>query len=206
MTSAKPLIAFTVEGRPVPQGSKQPFVPTYGNGEPVRRHKAGCPLGGGRATGCGCPIMVNQVDDQADRLHTWRETVGWYARMAYKGPLIDELLTASFVFFEPRPKAHYGTGRNERLLKDSAPACPRGAPDLHKLTRAVEDALTKVVYTDDSLIVSAFAAKRYCPRWDSQRVDITIRVMDTQTVAGLVSVGEVDVPSAEVEFRQLSLV
>jgi Holliday junction resolvase RusA-like endonuclease len=60
-----------------------------------------------------------------------------------------------------RPKAHYGSGRNADKLKDSAPAFPLGKPDVDKLSRGVMDALTGIIFRDDSCVVTKRASKRY---------------------------------------------
>lgn len=59
------------------------------------------------------------------------------------------------VFAMARPKGHYRTGRNAHLLRDGAPPYPAGTPDLSKLCRATEDALTDagVVWADDAQVV-----------------------------------------------------
>lgn len=206
-------ICFSVEGRAVPQGSKQGFVPSYKEGNVVRRHKGTCP---GRTTHgpyvdangrdlCRCPIMVNTIDDNDKTLGPWREAIGWSARMAYKGEVIEELIVASFEFVKPRPKSHYGTGRNADTLKDSAPAAPGNRPDVLKLARAAEDALTGVLYHDDSLIVTELISKRYCPRTEPERVNITIRAAEAQTVGDLVAAGRIELPEAAEQFEQIAL-
>jgi Holliday junction resolvase RusA-like endonuclease len=203
-------ISFTVSGTPVSQGSKNPRVPHYKDGRPVRRHHPGCPayrdreLARKAGFNCRCPVMVNTVEDDA-KLDTWREAVGYAARMAYQGPLLDGLVAASFEFVKPRPKAHYGTGRNADVLKDSAPAAPGKKPDGLKLARAIEDALNRVLYTDDSLIVTHAISKRYCARWEPEHVNITIRLLDMQTVGDLVAAGHLDLPKPDEEFEQLAL-
>lgn len=70
-------------------------------------------------------------------------------------------------FFVQRPKGHYG---RKGLLPSAAPY-PIVKPDVLKLARGVEDALTGVIYTDDALIVNEILAKRYGP----ERVEITVR-------------------------------
>lgn len=65
-------------------------------------------------------------------------------------------------FVLPRPKAHYGSGRNAGVLKDWAKDLPHTkTPDLTKLTRAVEDALLGVIYKDDSQVVEKIESKAY---------------------------------------------
>jgi Holliday junction resolvase RusA-like endonuclease len=204
-------ISFVVSGTPVTQGSKEPFVPRYGNGKIVRRHRPSCPASTDRDLpkrtefDCQCPPMVNTVDDNDGKLGAWRDAVGWAARQAHKGDVLDCLLAVSFEFVKPRPKSHYGSGKNAEVLKDSAPAAPGVRPDALKLARAIEDALTKVVYTDDSLIVSEAISKRYCNRWEPEHVKITIRPLAQQTVGDLVAAGVLELPSPDEEFEQLAL-
>lgn len=74
------------------------------------------------------------------------------------GPLV-----ARMVFSFVRPKSHYRTGRNAHLLRDNAPPRPGGKPDLSKLLRSTEDALTALVWKDDALVVDyERAAKVWC--------------------------------------------
>lgn len=67
-------------------------------------------------------------------------------------------------FHFPRPKSHYGTGRNAGVLKPGAPACPtsRAHGDIDKLVRSTLDALVSAgVLQDDSLVVALTARKRW---------------------------------------------
>ncbi len=54
-----------------------------------------------------------------------------------------------------RPKSHFGTGKNAKIFKKSAPAvlhCPR-TPDNDKVLRAILDALTGYAWKDDKQVV-----------------------------------------------------
>ena len=96
-------------------------------------------------------------------LKPWRATVAEFANTSLPpdhGPLVTAVeVEVSFVF--PRPKAHYRTGKNAELLKDSAPYWHTGKPDLDKLQRAIGDALSGVLLRDDSQIASWMVEKRY---------------------------------------------
>lgn len=74
----------------------------------------------------------------------------------FDGPLLVEM-----TFFMPRPRNHYRTGRNAGNLKLSAPNYPDRRPDVLKLARAVEDACTGIVWTDDARIVDESLKKFY---------------------------------------------
>jgi Holliday junction resolvase RusA-like endonuclease len=205
-------ITFVVEGRAVTQGSKNPNVPRYRDGTLVLRHKRECPGSYSKESarrlamaGCGCPPMVNMIEDNDGELEPWREAIRWAAKMAYKGEPLDVLCVMSLVFVKPRPKAHYGTGRNAEVLKDRAPAAPGVKPDTGKMARAVEDALTGMLYRDDSLLVDTHHFKRYCHRWEPERVIVTLRPATFQTVGDMVAAGQLELPRQEQEYEQMAL-
>lgn len=135
-------VRFAVSGQPISQGSKSAYV-VQGRAvlvELADKPKANRPAGG---------------------LKRWRAHVGWQARIAmqqaklarFEGPVH---LDVEFVL--PRPPSHY-TKASGRLTK-SAPDHP-ALPDLSKLVRAVEDAMSGIVYGDDRQIVTLNASKRY---------------------------------------------
>ncbi len=61
----------------------------------------------------------------------------------------------------PRPKAH---SRKDGVLKDDAPNWHANKPDATKLLRSLEDALTGVLWIDDSRIVRQQVKKIYGAR------------------------------------------
>lgn len=98
------------------------------------------------------------------RLKPWRNDIAVVAERAmdvrYGVPIMEPVeVHCEFVF--PRPKNHYGTGRNTGLLKASAPHWVAKAPDLDKLVRALGDAITGIVIRDDSQIACLAARKVY---------------------------------------------
>jgi Holliday junction resolvase RusA-like endonuclease len=102
---------------------------------------------------------------------SWRQEVRQAAVEAHQGPLLDSLLSVAFVFYRPRPPSHYGTGCNAGKVKPSAPRAPGTRPDLLKLARGVEDALTGIVWTDDARIVTETLEKRW---GEPARVEIEV--------------------------------
>lgn len=130
-------LVIIVRGTPAPQGSKSAFRNQHtGKIQQVESSKAVKPW--------RLDVKVAALEAIEAKLC---ETPGVWCVL--KGPLM-----VSMVFSFNRPKGHWGTGRNADLLKTSAPNYPYGRPDLSKLARSTEDALTDVVWADDAQIVS----------------------------------------------------
>ena len=66
------------------------------------------------------------------------------------------------VLFEfPRPKSHFGTGKNASKLKESAAVHHTVMPDKDKLTRNILDAMQGVAYKNDSQVFDGKTTKIY---------------------------------------------
>ncbi len=137
-------ISFFVSGLPQPAGSKRAFA--------LKK--------GGAYTG---RVVVS---DDNPKSRGWKDTVAASALEAYQGyaNLLDcpIRLTVEFRFF--RPASHFGTGKNADKLRDGSPRYPTVRPDCTKCLRAIEDALTSVIWRDDSLIVDQVVTKRYADK------------------------------------------
>jgi len=93
----------------------------------------------------------------------WMDKVAWFALQKFgRMCLLEGPLVLTLWFYRERAKGHFGTGRNSGKLKDSAPLRPITLPDNVKLARAVEDALTGVIWQDDAQICDHYIHKRYC--------------------------------------------
>lgn len=150
-------IEFTVYGKAEPGGSKSAFVPRHPKTKrPFEKD--------GR-------IMVNVVDSNPN-VGEWKKTVAKAAKKAYRGKLLSGALAVSFRFFRVRPEGHYGT--SSLNLKGRTTPYPTTKPDVLKLARAVEDALTDVVWNDDALIVGEYLSKE----WGEARVEISIEELN----------------------------
>ena len=158
------LISVFVPGIPRPAGSKRAF--------PIQRK------GGG--------IGVAVTDSSGQKGKEWRATIAGIVGPLRDGrPLIDEAIKASMIFFLPRPQAHY---RSNGELKPSAPRFHTGKPDVLKLARAVEDALTSVVYTDDALITEINYSKVYVES-AADPVGVNILITPSDTAAARAAFG-----------------
>jgi Holliday junction resolvase RusA-like endonuclease len=71
-----------------------------------------------------------------------------------EGPLWVEM-----IFCLPRPKGHFGSGRNAGTLKASAPRYPTSKPDLDNLEKFAMDCCNGVAWKDDAQVVRSSSAK-----------------------------------------------
>lgn len=104
------------------------------------------------------------VTDDAKGNKEWRQRVALFASQQFgRAPLAGPLeVWATFVV--ARPRGHYRVGKFAHAVRDGAPAHPTTKPDATKLFRAAEDALTGVVWLDDSQIVDQHVKKVYGDR------------------------------------------
>jgi crossover junction endodeoxyribonuclease RusA len=130
-------LRVVVNGKPAPQGSKR--IGRYGG-----------------------------MFEMSKGLTPWREAVRsetQQATTAAAWPGCTGPVRIDVVFYLPRPKGHYGTGRNGGIVKPSAPVypCNRRTGDIDKLVRAVLDGLKEGgAMADDSLAVELTGI---CKRW-----------------------------------------
>lgn len=128
-------IHFRVYGLPAPQGSKR----HVGNGVMVESSKK---------------VKPWRQDVTAAALEAATQTADF---TPFTGPV-----RARITFIFPRPKGHYGTGRNANRLKPSAPVNVATKPDLDKLLRSTFDALsTAGLWRDDNQAARVTADKIY---------------------------------------------
>jgi Holliday junction resolvase RusA-like endonuclease len=130
--------AVTIEvlGRPSPKGSMRAFVVGKVN-----------------------PRAVITAGNDSVGLKLWAGLVAEAARGAMEGRRIyvDTPLIVNITFRMTRPTGHVSKATG--LILKSAPTWPAVKPDIDKLARSTLDALTGVVFDDDSRIVSLAATK-----------------------------------------------
>lgn len=133
-------VSFYVPGLPKPAGSKRGFL--------IKRN--------GQYTG------KVAVVDACEKSREWKAIVAQDAAIAMVGQqMFTGPVKLMVAFHMPRLKSHFGTGRNANTLKVTAPKYPAVKPDLLKLTRAIEDAMTGIVWRDDAQIVIEEMTKIY---------------------------------------------
>jgi Holliday junction resolvase RusA-like endonuclease len=144
-------VTFTVYGQAQAAGSKRAF----------RHPRSGAVI----------------VTDANKKAKPWKREVADAAATAMlahavteNGTLVDGALVLTLTFYVPRPKGHYGA----RGLRPSAPPHPTVRPDVLKLARGVEDAMTGVVYRDDSQIVREHLSKVY---GEPARVEVIVELL-----------------------------
>lgn len=125
-------LTFWVPGIPRPGGSKTAFV---------NKHT-------GRAN----------VVDAGKGNKEWKSLVAHAAREAHRTAPFDGPLLLRIVFNMPRPKSHR---RKDGTTKPFAPYWHVSKPDATKLTRSTEDALTGLLWHDDTQVVCQEIWKHY---------------------------------------------
>jgi Holliday junction resolvase RusA-like endonuclease len=145
-------IAFTVDGVAVPAGSKKSF-----------QHPS--------------TYKILTLDSSGERGREWRHKVASEAAAAMgdDDPLAGAVeLAIEFVI--PRPQNHVTTTGAESAAARRRPY-PTTRPDLTKLVRGVEDAITGICWRDDCQVVHTDAVKVYTKHGGRPRVHITITTL-----------------------------
>lgn len=138
----------------------------------------GIPAGQGSKRHVGRGVMV----EASKRTRPWRENVRDAARTAIAldgWQRLDGPVQVEADFYFDRPRSHYGSGRNARVLRAAAPALPanRASGDVDKMLRACFDSLVDAgVVADDAQVVTVTARKRWTgPVMDVPGAQIRLR-------------------------------
>jgi len=147
-------IQFEVNGRPLTQGSMTPIRNRH-TGAIFMKHKKG--------------------------LVEWRHLIGDVAFHAMKAKSYN--VTSGPVKLHVkalmvRPKRHYRTGKYSDVLRDDAPKYHIQAPDGDKLMRAVMDALTDIVYRDDSQVYDEHLVKEWIGREETPGIIVSVVMIE----------------------------
>lgn len=142
-------ITIVIEGEAQPAGSKR-AIPRKGGGKPI-------------------------VLDANPNSAAWKNLVRESAARQLDGtPPLQGPLTVQAAIYRPRPKGHYTPSGSLSSAGRRTPY-PVTRPDTTKLWRGTEDALTGLVWVDDSQIVDQRVMKLY----GVPRVIIQISTLDT---------------------------
>lgn len=137
------------------------FVPGIPATQGSKKH-----VGGGR------------IIDTCKRLPEWRKAVAYHAAQARTEPIYDGAVAISMTFVMPRAASHFGM----KGLRSTAPEHHTKKPDLTKMQRAVEDALTGIIFTDDARVVRIESEKIYCQykclKPECEHVGVTVEVKE----------------------------
>ena len=141
MDAPKPYLDFFVPGRAAPGGSKRGFY---------------------------SPKLKRVLMTPASKAtKPWMAIVSAYAMEAMNaaGQAVSNIQTVAMLvwieFLMERPKKHFRTGKHAGELRPDAQKWHTVKPDLTKLCRSTEDAMSGIVWRDDSLIAMHNLQKRY---------------------------------------------
>jgi crossover junction endodeoxyribonuclease RusA len=152
MVATSHSISFFVSGEPIPQGSSKGF--------PVKRANGAM----------GVAIT-----------HANPKTMDWRRRIADEAQRRNDEVFEGDRFFRPKNKNHLGDGVRvvctfymHRPKNAKAGSYPSVYPDVDKLARAVLDALTDVLWDDDSQVIVLMVRKQYQKEGEGPGVNVLV--------------------------------
>ena len=154
-------LIFTVYGTAQQKGSTKAFA------YPLKNRATGQPLIGKN----GKPVYGAATTSDNPAIKGWQQLVAEGANRALAQQpdgtrgVLEEGVRLTVAFYLPRPKKYQRRGVNPAHLTK---------PDLDKLVRGIKDALTKVLWTDDSQVVELVATKQYAAVDDAPHVDLRV--------------------------------
>jgi len=138
----------------------------------ITLHVPGPPQGLKRHRTYRVGTSLRQVDpSKADKQDFLAKVIQHRPESPIQGPVSLHIIS---VF--SRPKSHYGTGRNSKKLKASAPLYHTSKPDADNLAKFVCDALNGIYWRDDAQISIVWVEKRYS---EKAYTDIVINKLNT---------------------------
>jgi Holliday junction resolvase RusA-like endonuclease len=108
-------------------------------------------------------------------LDAWRNDVRNAASKHFGEALIDGPVLAEYIFLFRRPRNHYVSNNPDNDYKKTAPIWVAKTPDCDKLQRSTNDALTGIIWVDDSQVVATLSQKRFQVVNDCEGAFIRIR-------------------------------
>ena len=112
----------------------------------------------------------NYDPSSTDKKQTWLQIAKYLPVLPLTGSI-----SINLIFYMPRPKHHYRTGKYKHLLKDSCKETIYHSvkPDLDNLVKYIIDVMNKGYYVDDSQVCVIQAQKIYS-FVDIPRTEVTI--------------------------------
>lgn len=151
--------------------------------KPITINVVGIPAPGGSKKFVGMSKQSGRailVDAGGKRNKTWRAACAAAAQAVMNANGLKPLtgaLRCECVFRMPRAQWH----RNPKgFLVDRAPAWPITRPDVLKIMRSTEDALTGIVWLDDAQIVQEWIDKKFAGVGEAPGVCINITCLAKQ--------------------------
>lgn len=140
------MIRLEVHGAPAPKGSVQAFV---------RGGRAQIVTGGAKSTRAHMKAWDAAVRQAACDA---RSPTG----ASFDGPSwVKTPIEIAIAFRMARPAGHWSANPKKPGLKASAPMVPIVKPDIDKLVRTTLDAMTGILFDDDSAVVELNVSKMY---------------------------------------------
>jgi Holliday junction resolvase RusA-like endonuclease len=158
-----PTLRFVVPGIALTKGSVRAFVPISWAKKAIAQNKQ--------------PRAVITNDSRRGAAE-WQQKISDYAGRALADakmrPFPDGPVMLDVWFYFPRPQKY----QTKKWARVDVPHVTK--IDADKALRLVADALSGIVYPDDSRIVDAYVHKRYCAHGAIPRAVITVRAVSCQ--------------------------
>ena len=103
--------------------------------------------------------FVQTYNDQKKEEGEFKKFLKYQVKLALDPLTCPLVIDLEFIF--DRPKSHYGTGRNSRALKSSAPEFHVSKPDKDNLEKFALDCMEGILFKNDSQVYSGTTTKRY---------------------------------------------
>jgi Holliday junction resolvase RusA-like endonuclease len=94
-------------------------------------------------------------------LDNWRNDVRNAASKHFGEALINGPVLVEYIFLFRRPKSHYVGGNPDKPLKPNAPIWIAKAPDIDKLQRSTNDAMTGIIWVDDAQVAATLSQELF---------------------------------------------
>ena len=105
---------------------------------------------------------VAQIYESKGNAKPWMDLITLTAKQYMPLRQIQGAVRCERTFYIPRPKSHFGTGRNADVLKKSAPVMHTQKPDIDNYGKAVLDAITESgLWRDDCIVVGGEPSKQW---------------------------------------------